>query len=62
MQLATFDWVIIILYLIGMIGLSIYLSRGQKSKDDYYLGGNDTGAWLLLQSLPWQHSAPQVQF
>lgn len=44
MQLHSFDWTIIILYLIGMIGLSIYLSRGQKNKSDYYLGGNSSGA------------------
>jgi SSS family solute:Na+ symporter len=50
MQLHFFDWTIIILYLIGMIGLSIFLSRGQKSKDDYYLGGNDTGAWPIAIS------------
>lgn len=50
MQLHSFDWTIIILYLIGMIGLSIFLSRGQKNKDDYYLGGNDTGAWPIAIS------------
>ncbi len=50
MQLHNFDWFIIIAYLIGMIGLSIYLSRGQKNKDDYYLGGNDTGAWPIAIS------------
>ena len=50
MQLHFFDWTIIILYLIGMIGLSIFLSRGQKNKDDYYLGGNDTGAWPIAIS------------
>ncbi len=50
MQLHFIDWIIIILYLIGMIALSIFLSRGQKSKDDYYLGGNDTGAWPIAIS------------
>ncbi len=42
MTLNAFDWAIIIVYLIGMIGLSFYLARGQKSDRDYYLGGNDT--------------------
>jgi SSS family solute:Na+ symporter len=50
MQLHFFDWTIIILYLIGMIGLSIFLSRGQKNKNDYYLGGNNTGAWPIAIS------------
>lgn len=50
MSLHTIDWIIIVVYLIGMIGLSIFLSRGQKSKGDYYLGGNDTGAWPIAIS------------
>ncbi len=50
MQLHLFDWVIIVVYLLGMIGLSVFLSRGQKSKGDYYLGGNDTGAWPIAIS------------
>ncbi len=50
MQLHSIDWVIIILYLIGMIGLSVFLARGQKSQKDYYLGGNNTGAWPIAIS------------
>ena len=50
MQLHFFDWTIIIIYLIGMIALSIFLSRGQKNKGDYYLGGNNTGAWPIAIS------------
>ena len=42
MTLNTLDWAIIIVYLMGMIGLSIFLARGQKSDRDYYLGGNKT--------------------
>ncbi len=42
MALNAFDWGIIIVYLMGMIGLSVYLARGQKSGRDYYLGGNKT--------------------
>ncbi|MBT8332393.1 MAG: sodium:proline symporter, partial [Deltaproteobacteria bacterium] len=42
MTLNTFDWAIIIVYLMGMIGLSFLLARGQKSDRDYYLGGNKT--------------------
>lgn len=50
MQLHSIDWVIIIVYMLGMIALSIYLSRGQKNKGDYYLGGNDTGVWPIAIS------------
>ena len=42
MTLNAFDWTIITVYLMGMIGLSIYLAQGQKSDRDYYLGGNKT--------------------
>ncbi|MBW2472146.1 MAG: sodium/solute symporter [Deltaproteobacteria bacterium] len=42
MALNTLDWTIIIIYLIGMIGLSFLLARGQKTGRDYYLGGNRT--------------------
>jgi SSS family solute:Na+ symporter len=42
MALDAFDWTIIIIYLIGMIALSFFLARGQKTDRDYYLGGNKT--------------------
>jgi SSS family solute:Na+ symporter len=37
------DWAIIVAYLLGMIGLSAWLSLRQRDQKDYYLGGNDTG-------------------
>lgn len=37
------DWTIVVLYLLGMIGLSAWLSLRQRNQKDYYLGGNDTG-------------------
>lgn len=33
-----------------MIGLSFFLAKGQKNKKDYYLGGNNTGAWPIAIS------------
>lgn len=42
MSLNLFDWIIIVAYLAGMIGLSFFLARGQKNTRDYYLGGNKT--------------------
>ena len=33
-----------------MITLSVYLSKGQKDKTDYYLGGNDLSAWSVALS------------
>ena len=61
MQLHSFDWFIIISYLIGMIALSIWLSRGQKNKNDYYLGGNDTGAWpIAISTMATQCSTKSI--
>jgi len=37
------DWVVVIGYLAGMLGLSAWLGRQQKSARDYYLGGYRTG-------------------
>ena len=42
MTLDAFDWTIIVIYLVGMVLLSSFLARGQKSDRDYYLGGNKT--------------------
>ena len=42
MALNLLDWSIIIVYLTGMIALSCFLARGQKTARDYYLGGNTT--------------------
>ncbi|MBF0432178.1 MAG: sodium:solute symporter [Fibrobacteria bacterium] len=44
------DWIIVILYLAGMIGLSVYLSKGQKTVEDYYLGGNKIKWWQISLS------------
>jgi SSS family transporter len=43
MSLNLFDWIIIIIYLAGMVALSFFLARGQKNARDYYLGGNQIG-------------------
>jgi SSS family solute:Na+ symporter len=43
MSLNLFDWVIIVVYLAGMVALSFFLARGQANVRDYYLGGNQTG-------------------
>ena len=42
MSLNALDWSIILVYLAGMIALSSFLARGQKTDRDYYLGGNKT--------------------
>jgi SSS family transporter len=42
MTLNFVDWSLIVIYLMGMVGLSFFLARGQKTDRDYYLGGNKT--------------------
>ncbi|WP_309382388.1 sodium:solute symporter family transporter [Cerasicoccus frondis] len=49
-NLGPLDWVIIFSYLVGLIGLSAWLSRGQHSGKDYYLGGNSSGPWAIALS------------
>lgn len=39
------DWTIILLYLAGIIGLGIYLGRGQRTTRDYFLGSRNIPWW-----------------
>lgn len=38
-SLALGDWVVVIFYLLGMVGIGYYFSRKNKNAKDYYLGG-----------------------
>lgn len=42
---AAGDWIVIIAYLVGIIGLGVWLGRGQRSTRDYFLGGRDIPWW-----------------
>lgn len=37
------DWLVIFIYLCGLIAFSAWLAKGQHSRDDYYVAGRDTG-------------------
>jgi len=53
-----FDWIIIGLYLSGMIGLSVFLGRGQESQEDYYVGGRNLPWWAVgISTMATQTSA-----
>jgi SSS family solute:Na+ symporter len=53
-----FDWLVIVLYLFGMIGLSVFLGRGQSSEEDYYLGGRKLPWWAVgISTMATQTSA-----
>ncbi|MGD8600259.1 MAG: sodium/solute symporter, partial [Gemmatimonadota bacterium] len=52
------DWTIIVLYLLGMIGLSVVLGRGQTSDEDYYVGGRKLPWWAIgISTMATQTSA-----
>ena len=46
--MTVLDWIIIALYMLGMIGLSAYLRRGQTDHEDYYVGGRNLPWWAVL--------------
>lgn len=41
------DWVIIALYMAFMIGLSVFVGRGQENQADYYVGGRNLPWWAV---------------
>lgn len=49
--LTQLDWLIIAGYLAGIMGLAVWLSRGQHSREDYYVGGRHVGAWPVALSI-----------
>ena len=49
--MAFIDWAILITYLLGIIGLGIWLAKRQKSTDDYFLGGRRMGSTVIAVSL-----------
>ena len=52
------DWIVIVLYLVGVVGLGLWLGRGQKSTRDYFLGGRDIrGGGVSLSILATEPSA-----
>lgn len=44
------DWLVIIVYLLAMLVLAALVGRGQRSRKDYYLGGNAMGPLSLASS------------
>lgn len=52
------DGAIIAVYLVAMIGLSVWLGRGQSSEADYYLGGRNLPWWAVgISTMATQTSA-----
>jgi solute:Na+ symporter, SSS family len=41
-SMATLDWVIVVVYLLGIVGLGLYASRGQADAKDYFLASRSS--------------------
>jgi len=48
--MSNLDWLVICVYLLGMLALSAFIGAGQQSRKDYYLGGGRLPAWSLATS------------
>ncbi|MBW2525863.1 MAG: sodium:proline symporter, partial [Deltaproteobacteria bacterium] len=52
------DWSVLAFYIAAMVGMSVYLSRGQESTDDYYVGGRNLPWWAVgVSTMATQTSA-----
>lgn len=45
------DWLIVFVYLAGVVALSVWVGLRQKKQSDYYLAGNRLGAWSIAGSM-----------
>lgn len=50
-HLANVDWLIVLAYLVGVIGLGIWLGKGQKTTRDYFLGNKNVPWWGVSLSI-----------
>jgi SSS family solute:Na+ symporter len=51
MNIAALDLVLLCVYLGGTIAFGLWMGRGQKTANDYLLGGRDLPWWALLLSI-----------
>ncbi len=51
MDIAPLDLALLVLYLGGTIAFGLWMGRGQKTANDYLLGGRDLPWWALLLSI-----------
>lgn len=49
--MTNLDWTVLIIYIIGIIGMSMVIGRSQKSQEDYYLGGRRIRPWQVALSV-----------
>jgi sodium-coupled monocarboxylate transporter 8/12 len=49
--MAWIDWIVVVLYIAGIIGMGWWVGRRQRTQDDYYLGGRAMSAWPVALSV-----------
>ncbi|CAN5568694.1 sodium:solute symporter [soil metagenome] len=50
-MLATIDYVIIVVYLLGVVAFGAWIGRRQSTQTDYFLGGRDLPWWAVCFSV-----------
>lgn len=50
-MLSTIDWAVVTLYLLGLVSVSLYLSRQQSSAEDYFVASNSGNALSIALSV-----------
>ncbi len=56
--MTVLDWFVLAAYLAGMIGFSVWIGRGQRDADDYYVGGRSLPWWAVgISTMATQSSA-----
>lgn len=49
--MTNLDWTVLGVYILGIIGMSMAVGRGQNSQEDYYLGGRLIRPWQVALSV-----------
>lgn len=49
--MTNLDWVVLVIYIAGIIGMSILIGYKQRSQEDYYLGGRLIRPWQVALSV-----------
>ncbi len=56
--MTALDWTVIGVYIILMIGLSVFIGRRQSDQDDYFVGGRNLSWWSVgISTMATQTSA-----
>jgi len=50
-SISLFDWIIVVIYLLSMLGIGIYFSKKIRNSSDYFLAGRSLGAFPIACSL-----------